>query len=85
MDKAQKQEQALFLESLRDTLRSPHGYAVILGLLDAAQLFTPAANPEDYRLRVFFHDFFHEIEEADPAAALRLFAQCRGIPFIRNQ
>ena len=86
MEDAQaRQEQALFLENLRDTLRTPYGYAVILNLLEAAELFTPGANPEEYRLRLFFHDFFQEIEEADPAAALRLFAQCRGIPFIHTQ
>jgi hypothetical protein len=82
----EEQAQALFLENLRDTLHTPHGYAVILNLLDAARLFNaPGASPEDYRLRLFFHDFFQEIEEADPAAALRLFAHCRGIAFIPNR
>jgi hypothetical protein len=85
-DRDAQQEQALFLKNLRDTLHSPHGYAVILNLLEAARVFsTPDASPEEYRLRLFFHDFFQEIEEADPAAALRLFAHCRGIAFIPNQ
>jgi hypothetical protein len=79
-DAQAQQEQALFLENLRDTLSTPYGYAVILNLLDAARLFSaPGASPEEYRLRLFFHEFFQEIEEADPAAALRLFARCRGI------
>jgi len=77
-----RQERALLLESLVRALGDPHGYAVILHLLAESRLFEPCAPPPD--TRALFDAFFRDLEEAAPEKAVRLFAQCRGIPFIRT-
>ena len=79
-----EQERALFLESITFALRDPHGYAVILHLLKEAQALESYAEPTEYRLRGIFDSFFKDIEQVDPDAALRLFAQCRGIPIVNR-
>jgi len=71
----EEQGQALLLEAIRHTLRTPHGYAVILHLLDESGLFIHGTDPPG-----FIENFFQDLEQADPAAALRLFAALRGIP-----
>ena len=84
-DAQERQEKALFLENLRDALRSSHGYAVIRRLLEDSLLFMPAADPEGIALCVFFDNFFKDVEQADPEAALRLFADIRCIPIINHK
>jgi len=73
------QRHAILIANIRDTLKSPHGYAVILHLLAEADVFKPYAHPTEYRLRDIFKEFYKDIEQADPSAALRLFAHCRGM------
>ena len=75
----EREDSFLRLEDIRQTLRTPHGFALILRLLKDAQIFAPYAEPSEYQLRGIFHQLFKDIEEADPEAALRLFAHCRGI------
>lgn len=79
-DAARQEERALLLQAVRQTLNTPHGYAVILHLLTEARTLEPYAAPSEHALRDIFHNLFRDIEEADPSAALRLFAHCRGIP-----
>jgi hypothetical protein len=73
----QDQDYALLLANIRDTLRTPQGYAVILYLLKESLLFEFCATPVDSR--ELFDMFFRDIENADPSTALRLFAHCRQI------
>ena len=84
-DAEEKQRHANLLASIRETLLNPAGRAVIQHLFERSQLFVPCADPADYGLRVLFEDFYRDIEEAHPAAALRIFALCRGLPLVNPQ
>lgn len=75
-------EERFFRENLNAVLRTPAGYAVIREVLARTYAFLPVSTPDELARRDFAEDFFMDVQEANPDAALRLFADVRGFPCV---